>query len=49
MRVGGVEGGGGEGCIPVPEGAVLGTGEEVVGVETVELQFPYCRMEWRLS
>lgn len=44
-----MEGGGGEGCVPMPERAVLGTGEEVVGIETVELQFPYCRMELRLN
>ena len=37
----------GEGGIPVPEGAILGACEEVVGVQAVELQFPYCetRME----
>ena len=30
----------------MPEGAVLGAGEEVVGIETVKLQFPYCMEEW---
>ena len=30
----------------MPEGAVLGAGEEVVGIETVKLQFPYCMEEY---
>ena len=45
MRVGRGRGGG----VPVPERAVLRTGEEMGGMETVELNFPYCRTEQRDS
>lgn len=50
----GEEGGGGEGGrrgrrggVPVPESAVLGAGEEMVGMVSVELDLPYCGTEQR--
>ena len=50
----GEEGGGGEGGrrgrgggVPVPESAVLGAGEEMVGMVSVKLDLPYCGTEQR--